>query len=430
MKRGRRLVTPLAVGLVVACAAALIIWGLTQGSTMFSPGGLNAQAKTAAPAGAAPAAAQASATGQTGSLGGVSTHAALGSDCAACHAVPFSTATMAEKCLGCHKDVQQEMATRTALHGALLANGWTGTCGGCHTEHHGAAGILTVIDPSFPHDITGFVLRGPHQEMPCERCHGQDLKTFDSATCIDCHSRIDQAFMTRHIATFGSTCVPCHNGAEGAGRNFDHDRFAFKLTGKHEALPCESCHKGATTLTALQQTPQDCYSCHAKDDAHAGKFGKDCAGCHSTTDWKQATFDHSQTSFPLTGAHATVACDKCHSGGQFTAISSDCVSCHAEPVFHQGAFGTQSTQCASCHATTAWTPAKFDLSHALFPLDHGSREQTPTCKTCHPTSLSAYTCLNCHAHSPDSVVAEHEGASLAQLRDCIRCHQGGRGGGD
>ena len=423
MKRRRRLVTPLAVLLVVLCAAGLIIWGLTQGSTMFSPGDLNAQTN---PSGAGTQ--SQAAAGQTVSLGGVDTHAALGNDCSACHADPLSASTMASKCLACHKDVEQEMNGRTGLHGSLFATGWNGTCGGCHTEHHGATGALTVLDASFPHQVTGFFLQGAHREMACERCHAQDLPNFDSATCIECHAGIDQAFMAQHVATFGKTCVPCHNGTDESGDNFDHSAFAFKLTGQHQGLSCESCHKDATSMDALKQTPQDCYSCHAKDDAHGGKFGKECGGCHTPDGWDDATFDHAKTSFPLTGAHASIACDECHAGGQFTAVATTCVSCHAEPAFHKAAFGDQSTQCASCHTADAWSPATFSLSHDAFPLDHGSEERTPTCKTCHTSTVSDYTCLGCHEHTPENVVAEHEGASLDQLQDCVRCHQGGREG--
>ena len=432
MSGHRRLVPPLALLLVGLFAVGIIAWGIVQGAGMFSAGGLNAQTKTQAAApGAAPAAAGATATAaQPVVLGGVSTHAALSKDCGACHAVPFTAATMGQKCVACHKDVTAQVAARNGLHGKLLASGWDGTtCSGCHVDHRGATGALTALDRSFPHTVTGFALRGAHENMGCSSCHGKDVTTFDTASCIDCHQRLRGDFMTRHIAEFGKQCIACHNGTDRGDRNFDHSTFAFKLTGAHTGLACDRCHQNQGSLAAFKQTPQDCYSCHAKNDAHAGKFGKDCGSCHSTADWKQSTFDHAKTSFPLTGAHATIACDKCHAGGTFTALSTDCVSCHAEPAFHQGAFGSQSTQCGSCHTTQAWTPATYTLAHPAFPLDHGSREQTSTCKTCHATTLSAYTCFGCHRHTPDNVVAEHEGQTAAQLQDCVRCHQNGRGGG-
>lgn len=410
MSRRRRLVTPLGVALVVLAVAGLIGWGLTRGSSMFSPGSLNAQAKT-----------------QT--LGGVTSHAALADDCTACHAIPVSAGTMASRCLGCHEDVQQQISSGTDLHGKLVAAGWSGTsCGGCHPEHRGATAALTAVDRSFPHDIVGFSLRAHSGETSCQDCHPADFMTFDTATCAACHEQMDQAFMTQHTATFGRECVPCHDGVDRYGENFDHNKLAFPLTAGHAEVECGSCHTGAASVEALQNTPQDCYSCHAKDDAHGGKYGTDCGSCHTPNGWSEVTFDHSKTSFPLVGAHAGIACDKCHVGGKFSGTTADCVSCHTEPAFHAGAFGSQSTQCASCHTATAWTPAKSDFDHSVFPLDHGSQEQAATCKTCHPTTVTAYTCLGCHAHSADNVVAQHEGASLAELQDCIRCHPGGRAG--
>ena len=39
-------------------------------------------------------------------------------------------------------------------------------------------------------------------------------------------------------------------------------------------------------------------------------------------------FDHLQTGFPLTGAHARVRCEECHAGGVFEGTSTQCEACH------------------------------------------------------------------------------------------------------
>ena len=73
------------------------------------------------------------------------------------------------------------------------------------------------------------------------------------------------------------------------------------------------------------------------------------------------------------------------------------------------------------------------FDHKVFPLDHGSEERKPTCETCHPDGTDTYTCYGCHEHTTGNVVGEHEGKSLAELQDCVRCHEGGgngEGGGD
>ena len=162
---------------------------------------------------------------------------------------------------------------------------------------------------------------------------------------------------------------------------------------------------------------------------HDAAFGTQCVTCHDGTGRFGADFDHSKLPFKLTGKHAGLACTRCHPNtGSSQALKntpSDCYSCHAGNDKHQGSFGRL---CGQCHSTDAWTGAKFD--HSTFPIDHGSRQQTSTCQTCHPTSLQTYTCFGCHAHDPGRVQAQHEGRSLSQISDCIRCHAGGRKGGD
>ncbi len=37
-----------------------------------------------------------------------------------------------------------------------------------------------------------------------------------------------------------------------------------------------------------------------------------CTPCHTTDAWQTVTFDHDSTSYPLRGAHRTLACEKCH----------------------------------------------------------------------------------------------------------------------
>ena len=48
--------------------------------------------------------------------------------------------------------------------------------------------------------------------------------------------------------------------------------------------------------------------------AFAAKDGTSkCGDCHMDQRWAPSTFDHDKrTQFPLTGGHANVDCDKCH----------------------------------------------------------------------------------------------------------------------
>jgi len=342
---------------------------------------------------------------------------------------------MADLCLGCHQDVAVQVRDRAGLHGGLMAGTAARTCHGCHTEHRGSAAALTVLDAAtFPHDLIGYSLQS-HQRTPpgtalaCADCHVQDLAHYDPAVCATCHSRLDAGFMQTHLATFGPQCRPCHDGVDRYGRAFDHNKLSFALAGKHAGVACARCHTNATTVEALQRTPTDCAACHQKDDAHQGRFGAACAGCHTPEDWKKASFDHSKSAFPLTGAHVNVTCEQCHKNNVFKGTPADCAACHAEPAFHAGTFGNQGNQCATCHTTAGWSPAQFNLAHNGFPINHGERQQAGSCKTCHPTTVKEYTCYGCHQHNPARIAAQHaeEGVSGAELANCLRCHQGGRG---
>ena len=266
--------------------AGVLFAGLFNGGGMFSPGALNAQSGKAV-------------------LGGVASHAQI-TQCSACHAVPFSGQTMAAKCLACHTDLAQDPHN---FHNLMITQGKNTGCNGCHTDHRGTAAALTVLNlTAFPHAQVGFSLQA-HQKMAdgapfqCSGCHSSGYVGFDQAVCTTCHTTLNAAFTQGHTATFGQTCLSCHDGVDTYGKNFDHQKVAFALAGKHRALTCAQCHVQAKTMADLKNTPQDCVSCHAKDDAHNGQFGQDCARCHTDQGWTPASFDHSVGNFPLTGAH-------------------------------------------------------------------------------------------------------------------------------
>jgi hypothetical protein len=232
---------------------------------------------------------------------------------------------------------------------------------------------------------------------------------------------MDVVFTQTHVLSFGTDCLACHDGVDRFGSDFTHSAFAFKLDGGHTGVPCTKCHLNSRTVADLQSAPQDCYSCHQKNDEHNGEFGTDCAGCHTPNGWEGATFDHSRSNFPLTGAHAQVRCEDCHENGVFKGTSSACVSCHAEPTEHAGQFGTD---CAACHTTNAWTPAAFNGDHT-FPLDHGESGLV-SCATCHPAGYKTYTCYGCHEHSESNIRSKHQEEGISNFENCMECHADGR----
>jgi len=393
-------------GLIAALIAALVIAGYVyaRGGLLFNPGPLNAQSGRA--------------------LGGVTSHAEIGGNCESCHTAPWESETMADRCVVCHTDIAAQLQDVESLHGTILQNNLDLACRDCHAEHRGPEASLTVIDTEeFPHEAVGFSLHGHQQTsagepFTCHDCHADDITTFTTDSCSNCHRQMDPVFTQVHLTTFGPDCLACHDGVDHYGDDFDHNQFAFPLTGKHTEVSCSGCHQNAHTIADLQSASQDCFSCHSQDEPHEGQFGTDCAACHSTDGWSPASFDHKLSNFPLTGAHVNVACEGCHTSRQFQGLSAVCVTCHTEPVFHAGLFGTD---CAACHSTTAWSPAQFNGQHT-FPLNHGGGA---TCATCHPAGFTAYTCYGCHEHEEAEVVERHLDKEINNFQNCMACHPTG-----
>ena len=320
---------------------------------------------------------------------------ALGSNCSTCHTTtawkpstfdhsrssfPLTGAHTTTICASCH--VNGQFAGTPSTCGACHAKddrhaGSLGTnCGACHST--------TAWKPStFNHSRSNFPLTGAHTNVACTSCHTNGRFAGTPSSCGACHSKNDP-----HGGSLGTNCGACHSTSAWKPATFDHSRSSFPLTGAHTTAACTSCHINGQ----FSGTPSSCGTCHAKDDSHGGQFGTKCGSCHTTTAWKPATFDHSLSGFPLTGAHSGLACSNCHANGQFSGLSSSCVSCHSEPAYHQGMFGTQ---CASCHNTTNWS-AKYTGPHPTIDGRNGTDHHGASCRDCHTTSLSSATCLKCH----------------------------------
>jgi hypothetical protein len=101
--------------------------------------------------------------------------------------------------------------------------------------------------------------------------------------------------------------------------------------------------------------PTQCASCHATDDPHKNLLGRSCDDCHSETSWLRTSFHHSETGWPLKGAHRLADCVDCHATA-YAGTPTDCWRCHeaaAPPGVpaHQSAFFRF---CDSCHRPFTW----------------------------------------------------------------------------
>ena len=396
--------TPFGLGAGLVALAGVLLAAFLSGGSMFSPGPLNALASPDV------------------TYGGVSSHAALGGDCGACHSSPFDGDGMDTHCLTCHTNIQAQQADPTSLHGIIPASQG---CIACHSEHLGAEASLTNTSlTDFDHAKLGFALTAHQttaagQPFTCADCHPGLAKTphpsgaygFTASYCQDCHADYQADFVTSHVANFGTDCIACHDGVDRYS-GFDHNTLAFRLEGKHATATCVSCHTQARDPASFKGLGTTCLSCHQADDVHKGAFGPDCAGCHSVNSWEGATFNHNQTAFPLTGAHIKIVCADCHGNHVYKGTPTACVNCHADPEVHRGQFGTD---CAACHTTDTWKGVTFDHSQTAFPLT-GAHEKV-VCASCHVNNVFKGTptaCVSCHA---DPEV--HRGQFGT---DCVACH--------
>ncbi|HEY3705804.1 MAG TPA: cytochrome c3 family protein [Terracidiphilus sp.] len=304
-----------------------------------------------------------------------------------------------------------------------------------------------------------------HQDLNggtnCVKCH-ELSPSAPSFRCLECHQEIAAELRQNEglHATFprsssaGSACVKCHSDHNGenfqmihwtpTASGFAHTATGFALDGKHVGISCRACHSAQRIPAAakallrgkdlnhtwLGLTPT-CGNCH--EDKHQGRFGTDCARCHSTMDWKAASqnldaknFDHSTTRYPLIGAHRSVSCMNCHRPGpdsqpQYTGLHfNSCADCHRDP--HKGEF---KQTCESCHSTSNWRDspfvAKFDHAKTGFPL--AGKHLALQCLSCHEgadfkSPVPHAACADCHEPDP------HAGqfASRPDRGKCESCH--------
>ncbi len=190
---------------------------------------------------------------------------------------------------------------------------------------------------------------------------------------------------------------------------------------------CTKCHELGKKLTN-----QKCLNCHTEIknliDKNLGFHsssdvkGNVCWKCHSEHNGRKFRivnfdpdkFDHSKTTFQLTGKHAEIKCKDCHKNkfisnpklrrkNTFIGLSTNCVSCHED--VHQKTLGND---CASCHTTVQFKKAeKFDHSKTKFVLT-GAHETVD--------------CIKCHVKGKKNG-KDFQNFKVVQFANCTPCHQ-------
>jgi len=333
--------------------------------------------------------------------------------CTDCHTQAESYAVFS--CTTCHEHSQSRMDDE---HSGISGYSYNSqACYACHPLGRG--------EGAFNHDATGFSLKGAHTETDCLSCHTNGY-AGTSSTCSSCHTNnYNQAANPNHLTAGISTeCQTCHTEEGWIPTQFDHVvTSGFELTGGHSDRQCSDCHIGTTTAAS-----SECVSCHQANynsapEHLAQNYPTDCLQCHTVNSWEAASFDHSLTNFPLTGAHIATECSACHTD-VYAGTPSNCSSCHTDnynaaqnPVHTSAGI---STECETCHSTSAWIPSQFD--HVVttgFELNGGHSDRQ--CSDCHigTTTAASSECISCHQANyntaPDHLAQNYP-------TDCLQCH--------
>ena len=344
--------------------------------------------------------------------------------CLECH-VNNQITGLPRECYGCHQADYQSVTDPNHV-----TNNFDHNCQICHTD-------ITWTPATFDHSRTAFPLTGAHILVDCIECHSEGYTSIPT-DCFSCHENdFNGVTDPSHIVNnFDHDCSICHTTQSWSPATFDHANTAFPLTGAHLSLACIDCHANGYT-----GTPTDCYSCHENDfntvidpNHIVNNFDHDCSICHTTHGWSPATFDHANTTFPLTGAHLALACIDCHANG-YTGTPTDCYSCHADNYNstqnpNHAAAGFPTT-CETCHNTTSWQQTTWNHDIQYFPIYSGRHQgEWSVCADCHvdPTNYLRFECIFCHEHNdPVDLADKHRNVPNYQYNSiaCYTCHPTG-----
>jgi hypothetical protein len=339
-------------------------------------------------------------------------------DCSGCHEEQFLGTS--HDCYSCH--VADYQATQDPNHEAF---GFRTDCQLCHTETDWKGSTFDHLAE------TGYALTGAHAEARCTDCH-VDNQVSISTDCFSCHQADYEAAQNpNHVAASISTvCSDCHNNNAWVPADFDHNLTNYPLSTAHADVDCAGCHTGGQ----FAGTPTDCFSCHEQDfndvddPNHVNNdYDHDCLQCHNENFWTPVdNFEHSNTDFPLTGAHITTACADCHVNGQFDTTPQDCFACHEQD--YNGAEDPNHVvenyphDCTMCHSTETWDDAEFDHNLTDFPLT--GAHVTVACEDCHTNNQYTGTPADCYScHEADFTgVTDPDHVANAFSHECLDCH--------
>jgi len=330
------------------------------------------------------------------------------------------------ECVACHMDDFD--ASTEPPH---LAEGYPLDCQSCHDSF--------TWNSSFLHDQTGFLLEGAHELAICSDCHSEQSYDETPELCNGCHqTEWESSEAPPHEdAEFGEACEDCHTVIAWLPSIWDHDIDSeYPLTGAHIEPSCETCH----TVAPYSAQPSECVDCHQSNYDESlepnhviSDMPTTCEVCHTTENWISEEIDHTQTAFPLQGAHTEIECTTCHANGY--DLPTDCQGCHLPdyssttntPSPDHAQYGF-SQDCLTCHGQVSWKPSSFDHDADLtgFAIQGAHLALLPeNCFTCHETAqwtgLSS-DCFSCHQSNFESTSEPDHDAYGYPQNLCETCH--------
>lgn len=326
-------------------------------------------------------------------------------DCSQCHSNGFAGTPV--ECYACHQSDYEN--TTDPNH---IQAGFSTSCTDCHNTDG-------WDNATFDHNLTQFPLTGQHLTVDCSACHVSGY-SGTPMECYACHqSDYENTTDPNHITQgFPTDCSQCHTTAGWEGANFDHS--FYPISSDHNNVSCNECHSEPNFQ------PQ-CLSCHLDDfnEEHDPGDPTTCWDCHSTSNWDSG-FNHSETNFPLTGAHTTLSCQQCHSGG-YQGTPTECFACHEQNYNNTSNPNHQalmiSTTCDECHSTEpGWSPALYPNHNQIFELI-GAHASITNCDDCHQGNYNTTqnSCIGCHDANYNSTSnPPHQQFNFSE--DCLECH--------
>ncbi len=160
----------------------------------------------------------------------------IATPCIDCHwmAEQWTFRSIGLACVDCHEDIHQHFISDDYYPQQNCLN--------CHNS-------ASWHDITFDHEKTSFQLSGKHLEVTCGACHIEKSEDETlilaqnfinlSSECYSCH---DNPHGSQFEINGTVDCKRCHSSFGWKANDFNHDKTAFPLEGKHAVINCDACH--------------------------------------------------------------------------------------------------------------------------------------------------------------------------------------------